>query len=1107
LAFLFSDIENSTALWERHPDAMGTVMARHDQLMAEVVSLGGGRLVKTTGDGMLASFITAGAAVRAAITAQKMVAAEPWPNRIPLRIRMGIHVGSSDERDGDFYGSTLNRAARVMALAHGEQVVVSDLAQRLARREVAADIEFVALGVHVLRGIPEPEPIYQVAADGIRRQFPPITSGASAVAPSDVVARGLPNRLAASAQGPFVGRIAQLASIETAFQECQQAMRRIVLISGEPGVGKTALVARAATIAHQRGATVLYGRCDEDLAIPYQPFVEALNRLVQVSSTEVLNAHVQRHGTGLGRLLPELARRLTSPLEDDSARSATERQLLFESIIGLLGYASELAPVVMVLDDLQWADKPSVLLLKQLAQSDDPMRLLIIGAYRDTDLTVEHHLTSILADLRRETGVYRVPVDGFDEDETTAFIEALSGQKLDKPGRDLIDAVRRDTGGNAFFTGEVFRHLSDSGAVVQGADGRWRIRQSMGEVGLPDSVREVVSRRVARLGEPTQRALTTAAIIGRDFDLDLLTDVVGGDENALLDAVDRACAADLIREVAGALDRYTFSHALVQQTLAEALSASRRRRLHQAVAVALEQRFAGDERRIGELATHWMAGAQAGDLEKALHYANRAGTHALNQLAPDEALRWFGEGLALLDRVDQFEPLRVELLIGLGIAQRDLADQGFRSTLLSAARRAQQSGDQQNLVRAVMANTRGTYAAPGEVDGERVDALNLALGATTDPASRAQLLALLAVELTFGSSLARRFELTEEAVELARKSTNPDVLARVLSLTISSIAHPATNSLRAALTGELLDLTASAKDPLLRVTTLRQRATVCLQALDVPEAHAMIDLATEAATRSHQPDVRFTAANLQAARLLAASRYEQAQELLTAASQAAAAHGIPEAEMAVRQMAEVVWRERGELASVVDLVYAMVGQGPTHMRVIGFALAARAFAQVDRIDDVVRILREAPAAPEHESWSWITSQLAEAAAAVGDRDRAQRYFEELRPFAAQLVVEGNLVSYGPVAHYLGLTADAIGRPDDADHYFALALDNATKAQLPYWVAETMTVWATRIVRRTEAGARGAPDWRALAKDGAQRAQEHGFGTVRQRAEALLGEHA
>ena len=330
---------------------------------------------------------------------------------------------------------------------------------------------------------------------------------------------------------------------------------------------------------------------------------------------------------------------------------------------------------------------------------------------------------------------------GLESEDVLALMEAAAGQELDADGRALAAEIARETAGNPFFAGELLRHLTESGAIEQQEDGRWRVVGDLSELGLPQSVREVVSRRVERLGPDARTALSAAAVIGRDFDLDLLLAAVDLPEARLLDLLDEAVAASLLRESAERAGRFTFTHALVEHALYEDLGATRRARLHKRIAEGLEEQC-GDEpgERLGELARHWAAAVVSSDTGQgpALRPASRRARAPAARAG--EAARWYRQALELYDQASGGErSQRCDLLIGLGEAQRQSGDPDFRQTLLDAAALAREVGDADRLCRAVLANSRGWSSQVGAVDSERVEALEAAAAALPedDPATGA----------------------------------------------------------------------------------------------------------------------------------------------------------------------------------------------------------------------------------------------------------------------------------------------------------------------------------------------------------------------------------
>ncbi|MGH9035915.1 MAG: ATP-binding protein, partial [Acidimicrobiia bacterium] len=654
---------------------------------------------------------------------------------------------------------------RLVAAARAGQILCSAMVSMVAGSRAPA--ELTDLGTMELKGLPRPLAVCEVA------WAPASAAGTQVPLPSLLTDRGR----------VFVGRDGELDRLLDLWKEAVAGERKVALLGGEPGIGKTRLAAELAEALHSQGAMILAGRCDEDLGVPYQPFVVGLRHYLAHAAEPRLG----RHGGELARLIPDLGLvvpGLPEPLRSDPE---TERYRLFDAISSWLADVAAETPVLLILDDLQWAAKPTLLLLRHVVRAAEPARLLVVATYRDTDIGRDHPLTELLADFRRDGQAARLPLTGLDAPGVAAFMEAAAGHGLDEEAEGLARAVWTETEGNPFFVTEVFRHLSESGAVKV-REGRWAITGALDEVGIPEGVRDVVGRRLSRLSEVTNRVLTVAAVAGLEFEPALVAPAGGFAEDEVIAAVEEAVGARLVVEVPAPFPHTRFSHALVRATLYDELTAGRRVALHRKVAEAIETLHA---RRLDDhlpaLAHHWArASAPAAEAGKAVDYATRAGHRALAQLAHDEAATYYAQALELLDAAGTAadDPRRVDLLIALGSAQRRAGRGEHRETLMEAARQAEQRGDADALARAALANSRNfIFSAAGTIDAEQVELLHAALAAipATDSPIRARLLATLAAELFWAGDHAERQRLSDEALGIARRlgdaSTSADVLA------------------------------------------------------------------------------------------------------------------------------------------------------------------------------------------------------------------------------------------------------------------------------------------------------------------------------------------
>ena len=843
---LFTDLVGSTAQRVAvGDDAADELVALHDRLLGEAIVGHGGRVIKGTGDGVMAVFAAAADAVGAAVAIQQ--AAErhnrAHDDRHELSIRIGVSAGDVQFKSGDCQGTPVVVAARLEARSRPGEIWVTDLVRSIAgsRRgfafEVVGELELKGLEQSVLahRVLWEPSP--DEAETG--------SAGAA------VFAVPLPSGL--DVHSPFVGRQAERERLDAWFADvCGDSRRRMVLIAGEPGIGKTALTAQFARAAHAAAAAVFYGRCGEDLGLAYQPWVQVLGSLVEHAPTELLVDHVSVRGGEIARLVPELATRVHVPVVG-SADPEAQRSLLFNAVVDVLRRACLAAPVVLVLDDLQWADVPSLQVLRHVVAAELSARLLVVGTYRETELG--EPLAQTLAALAREPDVDRLQLHGLDSETLGELVRAIIGGELGLVGSELGDSLVAETDGNPFFVTEILRHLCETGAIYRDeATGRWMSAEFRAQ-DLPVSVREVVGRRVARLGDATRRALGFASVIGRDFDLEVLADLVGCDADAVVDLLEPALEHAVVLDVTPG--RFSFAHALIEHALYDELSPTRRARAHGLVAAALEARLGGDVgARSGELAYHWALASSAHSASKAIAYAIGAGDFALAQLAPDEARRWYGRAVELVDQhAAEDAGARTAALIGLGDAQGQLGDPQYQATLIEAGQQAAALGDTDLLVRAVLATSRGSGGtAWGIFAADVVALIRAALSATQGEVSsrRAKLLAGFAAEqqvLNPGEA----FELARQAIELAQRLDDDTTLCWVASRADMARANPANLAERVDFNREVLGAAQRLGDPVLLWFGALTGQVALYEAGELDEADELRVLAGEMGERIGQP--------------------------------------------------------------------------------------------------------------------------------------------------------------------------------------------------------------------------------------------------------------
>ncbi|HEY2437070.1 MAG TPA: AAA family ATPase [Solirubrobacteraceae bacterium] len=1042
VALLFTDLVDSTALAARvGPEAAEKLRREYFTLQREAIAATGGREVKSLGDGLMVTFPSSVAATRCAVAMQQALEQRNRRAEHRLDLRVGISLGDVSADEDDYYGAPVVEGARLCNAAHGGQILASEVVRLMAgTRE---DYSFEPVGDLELKGFPTPVPGFEV----LWQRLPGVAS-----------AIPLPPRIRSIPETGYVGRLIERAQMEECWQRVLAGGREVVLLSGEPGIGKTRLASHVAQRALQQGATVLYGACEEELAAPYQPWCEVLAHLVEHAPDELLAGHVDRHGGELSRLIPQLRRHMPLTVNPWQSDSDTGQYLLFAAITDLLEASSRTGPVVLVLDDLHWSDRESLLLLKHLSHPSAEGSMMIVGAYRDSDIGLEHPLSSTLAELRREPNVHRIALTGFDDTEVAALMEAAAGHGLDSAGLELAGELSRETNGNPFFATEILRHLAEQGAISQRPDGRWTVSRHIRDLGLPQSVREVVGYRVQRLGPKALPVLSTAAVIGRDFDLELLSRVVESEPDRVLALLEEGVSASLLRETAAVPGRFTFAHALIEHTLYSGLGRTRRARLHQQVAVELESFSASRPgANVGELARHYAAAVQPSLLEKTLYYSTRAGEQALASLAPVQARQWFERALDLEEEMHSGDAgRRCGLLISLGEAKRQSGDPTFRDTLLGAARLAQELDDVDQLASAALATSRGFTNSVGQTDAELVDLYRqtVALLPQDDP-RRAHVLALLALELAHTARLSERQALADEALDIARRVGDPHLIAHVLTCHPLATADASTRDVRLAHTLEHVTLCDQLGDPTLRFHAYARRCMV-LESGDVDTWDLCLQHMAEIVQIVPQPSLRWVLLFTRGPRALLAGHIDEAEALADEALHVASASGEPDARAFFGSQIFGVRYEQARLAELIDTLAQMKRANPN---IPSFdPMLAIALCQAGRDAEAAALLQEAAEerfASVARGLIWLSTlgRWAVVASQVEHRVAAAELYAQMLPYADHFL--WNLVGlWGAVSYHLGTLACTLGHWDAAEQHLRGAATMHRRMGAPIWLART-----------------------------------------------------
>jgi tetratricopeptide (TPR) repeat protein len=899
----------------------------------------------------------------------------------------------------------------------------------------------------------------------------------------------LPDRLAQALASPWVGREAALERLREEAERTATGHTGLMLVTGDGGIGKTRLVAELAN--RLAGFEVLYGRCDEEELFPYGPWVDMLRpRLAAMSDGELADL-VGAEAADLARLLPEIGPRLGVAAAPVAGDPETELRQLFVAVIAMLRRLALRRPLLLVIDDLHWADRSSLLLGRHIARRLDLGPVLILGTFRDTELRPGHPLPELVADVERDREVVRVHLAGMDEAEVGALIGAWHGHEVQAG---TVRAIREETDGNPFFVKQLVRHLEE-------ADDAGELRVGGGS-GVPAGVRDVIARRVARLPEAAGRVLGVAALIGRDFDYELLESVIELPEEELLDVLDAAVCAALVTEVPSTPGRYSFAHALLRTTIASELSLTRRARLHLKIGDAIERRHRERlEPWLDELARHFgEAGPQA--VDRAIHYAERAADRAASRLAHDEAVRLLAHAVGLRRRHGRAELAEIARLeSALAAAEADAGRwDAARSSYGRAVEAAREAGAATGFARAALGHSGGTWEHYGREDRASVALLEEALERLPQEQSslRAQVLARLAVLLYYAEAAEERVLATAtQAVAMARVTGDPDAVVAALIAAQFARWLPGRARDRLAIADELVLMTEERGVLGCIAEAHLWRATALLELCRIDEADAALARHAEIAERLQHYQLLGHREALRAMRALLEGDYERgaaaARDLRDWADRAEDA-GTPMTMLRGFYGAELIsiHNERDELG----LVAPFFEQIAREMDAVPGWRAPLAWAgvQAGRAEEARREIEALSAdgfagIPRDTNFLAALAIVAHAVGELRDAGLAARVEPQLAPYTDSWVVLGPGAStLGPVAYCLGLLQLAQDRHEEAAASFERALELSARMRARPYEARSRAGLAAALrgrgepddeARADELSARALADARAL----------------------------
>jgi len=875
--------------------------------------------------------------------------------------------------------------------------------------------------------------------------------------------------------------------------------RRVVLLGGEAGSGKSRLVREFAAEAAQSGALVLHGACDAVVHAPYGPFSQALERLAAVLDEDELRTALGSSGGELMRLLPNLGERLGGLSPPVSADPDTERHRLHTAVSDLLERVGRRRPVVLVIEDGHWADAPTLLLLRHLAQAAWAGRVLLFATFRDTEDEVPQALAQTLADLRRSDDVVRMRLEGLSDVEVNEFVRRVTEGRASAELPEIARAISNLTGGNAFLMCELWRALLETDATADG-EGELRLAGSLlAQLQTPESVREVVSARLARLAPATTELLELAATAGAEFELAIVRRGSRLQERELIAAVDEATRSGIIVELPGRQLAYRFSHELVRRAVYDRLSGVRRAELHLRIGEAMEAAEGRSARTLADLAHHFAAATAVAGVERAIRYNVLAARAAADALAFDDAAQLLLTAHAL--GIDDARE-RAEVLLELGMARHRAGSAlDAREALAAAAQIGRELADAELLARAAARYEEASWR-PG-MEGGAVELLEEATAALGEHESQlsVELLGSLARALDGQGEHERGAIVRANAIELARRLGDRAGLATVLVRSYWSRGATPIEQILKMLT-EARAISEELGDTELQAEAMSWRAPAFVAIADIPAARSeaaqlrrMAEITRQTfnlhVAEHYGAAIALSDGELDAAEAMA-GRSEAAGRMLTGRD-ASGTYGI--------QMFSLR-REQGRLAELASVIRILVAgereRSPWRPGLV--SLLVELGMESEARSELAQIASEGLDAFRESLWLASLTYLTDACVAVGDETVAALLYPELAPLASSNVMVGHLVVYyGSADRYLGMLAATVGEWELAEAHFEQALAANVAMEAKTWLAHTNHQYARMLLARGD----GHPERaRALLVEADRLARAIGMASLHNRIAAM-----
>ncbi|MGZ5362308.1 MAG: BTAD domain-containing putative transcriptional regulator [Solirubrobacterales bacterium] len=895
----------------------------------------------------------------------------------------------------------------------------------------------------------EPGPALRELERAVLAQDPSLDPERRDAQPSEAPA----SATSASRRSPddaIVGREPELRELAQRMDETLEGRGGVSLIAGEPGIGKSRLLDELAALAAERGLLVLRGRCWEAGGAPaYWPWVEALRGYVETGDPASLEAAVGDRRAELAAILPELSR-ADAAAPSVQSEPALARFLVFDALASFLVELGRISPVLLLLDDLHAADDPSLLMLQFLGGRAAAVPVLVVGAYRDSDLSGNPQLASTVAELGRERATRALRLGGLSRPEVGALVEQRSGGT---PTDSAIAEIYTGTEGNPLFVTEVARFLQSEGRLQEAGE------PAAASLSIAPGVREAIDRRLGALPGECTEILALASVLGREFEFATLLRLSERDEEELLDALEVALGARVLADVPGAPDRLRFSHVLVRDALYSGIGGPRRLRLHRDAGEVLESASASDrETHLAEIAHHFASAGAAADPGKAIAYSRAAAERAVTQTAYEEAVRHYEVALELLGPEEEDTAgERAAMLLDLGAAQaRAGAEEDAKASALRAAELAKAAGDPELLARAAVEYGGRFLWSRAVSDPRLVPLIEEALEAIGDGDSeaRVRLLSRLGAALRGEPTRERRERVAEDAIATARRLGDSAIVAYALDANEAALHGPDTLDRVLSEARELVELATEIGDAERLFDGHEHVFWSSWIAGDLEGRNAALTAMSSVAKKLGQPSQLWSAAAARAATTLAEGRFAEAESEIDAAAGVGARALGWSADLTRRYQLLALWRERDQLGEHGDGLLGPPESFPSPL--VHKAFTAYIDLKSGREAEAAEALRrvcERDLRSWHVDEEWLSSLflLSEVCCEAGEREQAAELYEALLPYAPLNAIAVAEVGFDSVSRPLGNLAAMLGRSEEARRHFADAIEMNARMSSPHWV--------------------------------------------------------